>query len=103
MFLELITDVQQNRIGWANYTQADFIFYGDAVNKLFYIYSVDDMRQFLEEHKGEYKILTADDYNHLTGEIKKSSNGAIVPIGLFKQYVKTQVLDIEKRLADKEL
>lgn len=31
MFFELLTDIRGNRAGWANYTDADYIFYGDAI------------------------------------------------------------------------
>ena len=44
MFLELLTDIQGNRPGWANYTEADFIFYGDAERQIFYIFPVGAMR-----------------------------------------------------------
>ena len=98
MFLELLTNIQENKQGWANYTEADFIFYGDSRNRLFYIFSVEDMRQYLKTHTGKYKTLVANDYNYHTGQIRKQSLGAIVPIASFQAAVKTQVLDIDSRL-----
>ena len=83
MFLELLTDIEQNKQGWANYTQADFIFYGDAINRLFYVFSVSDMREYLKTHIGEYRTLTAKDINQYTGQVTKLSLGAIVPIESF--------------------
>lgn len=83
MFLELLTNIQENKQGWANYTEADFIFYGDAKNKLFYIFSVEDMRQYLKTHTGEYRTLIANDYYQNTSIIRKQSLGAIVPIASF--------------------
>lgn len=83
MFIELLTNIQENKQGWANYTEADFIFYGDANRQLFYIFTVEDLRQYLKTHTGEYKTLIANDYNCRTGQIKKQSLGAIVPIASF--------------------
>ena len=98
MFLELITNIQENKQGWANYTEADFIFYGDANNRLFYIFSVEDMREYLKKHTVEYKTLIANDYYRYTNQIRKQSLGAIVPIASFQAAVQTQVLDIDARL-----
>ncbi len=71
MFFELLTNIQENQLGWANYTQADYIWYGDAKSQIFYIFKVDDMRQFLKEFKGEYETKVANDYNSRDGSIKK--------------------------------
>lgn len=98
MFLELLTDIRQNKQGWANFTQADFIFYGDAVNRVFYIFPVAAMREYLQTHIGEYRTQTASDINQYTGQTTKQSLGAIVPIDDFMAAVKTQVLDINARL-----
>ena len=98
MFLELLTNIQENKQGWANYTEADFIFYGDAKNKLFYVFGADDMRKYLREHKEDYQLKIANDYNSFDGSIRKQSLGAIVPIGLFRQKVKVQEIRIQERL-----
>lgn len=98
MFLELLTDIQGNRPGWANYTAADFIFYGDAERQIFYIFPVGAMRQYLREHKGEYETRIANDYDRRTGSIRKQSLGAIVPLARFQQAVRVDVLDIQQRL-----
>lgn len=98
MFFELVTNIKENRAGWANYTEADFIFYGDAVGKVFYVFSVSDMRKYLREHKGEYETRTATDYDRRTGAVRKQSLGAIVPLVPFCQSVRVQVIDIEQRL-----
>lgn len=90
LFLELLTDVQRNKQGWASYTQADFIFYGDAINKVFYIFPVDGMRDYLKNHLGEYETRTASDYDYRTGQVRKQSRGAVVPLAKFKQAVQVQ-------------
>ena len=101
MFFELLTDIQEMRIGWANYTEADFIFYGDAQGQRFYIFSVEDMRAYIKTHKGEYSIVTADDKNKRTNQIIKQSLGAIVPIEGFRQFYKVQEIDITDRLKNR--
>ena len=88
MFLELLTNIQENKQGWANYTEANYIFYGDAKNKIFYVFRADDMRKYLREYKDDYSLKIAKDYNSYDGSIKKESLGAIVPIGLFRQKVR---------------
>ncbi len=98
MFIELLTNIQENKQGWMNYTQADYIWYGDAERKVFYIFRAEDMRRYLREHKGEYETRIANDYNYLDGSIRKQSLGAIVPIGHFRQFVRVQELDITERL-----
>ena len=96
-FFELITNIQENKLGWANYTEADYIFYGDSKSKLFYVFSSEDMRKYLNDHKAEYETRTANDYNR-DGSIRKQSRGAIVPLGLFCKSVGVQIIDISQRL-----
>ena len=97
LFLELLTDIERNKQGWASYTQADYIFYGDSKSKLFYVFSSEDMRKYLNDHKAEYETRTANDYNR-DGSIRKQSRGAIVPLGLFCKSVGVQIIDISQRL-----
>ena len=98
LYLELIPDIQKNKLGWAQYTEADIIFYGDANNLIFYVFAVDDMRRFLNEHKEKYETRIATDYNYHDGSIYKQSVGAVVPLPIFKQYVNVQIIDIRERL-----
>lgn len=97
-FFELLTDIERKKAGWANYTQADYIFYGDSKRKVFYVFKTNDMRDFLTERKGEYEERTANDYRR-DGTVRKQSLGAIVPVGLFRQYYAVQEIDIAQRLA----
>ncbi len=97
MFFELLTNIQENQQGWANYTQADFIFYGDAKREVFYIFTANDMRSYLKAHKGEYETRIANDYSQ-DGRIRKQSLGAIVPIGSFRKFYAVEELKIRERL-----
>lgn len=96
-FFELITDIAQNKQGWAAYTQSDFIFYGDSKRKVFYVFRTADMRQYLKQHTGEYETRIASDYRR-DGTVRKQSLGAIIPIRLFCQRVNVQEIDIAQRL-----
>lgn len=98
-FFELMTDIERKKLGWANYTQADYIFYGDSKGRKFYVFKAEDMREYLSQHKGYYEERTASDYRK-DGTIKKQSKGAVVPIGLFRKYVSVQEIDIDQRLQD---
>ena len=86
MFFELLTNIDTGEKGWAAYTQSDYIWYGDAVNKVFYIFSADDMRDYLLRHKKDYETRKAFDYNYKDGSIYKQSLGAIVPLSSFMMY-----------------
>ena len=96
-FFELYTDIDKDKLGWANYTEADYIFYGDSRSKYFYVFKRPDMRRYLEEHKGEYETRIASDYKR-DGTVRKRALGAIVPVGKFEQVVGVQKIDIEQRL-----
>ena len=98
MFFELLTNLDTQQNGWANYTQCDFIFYGDAQQLIFYVFSADDMRQFLRTHQEDYETRIANDYNYRDGTIYKQSVGAIVPLSNFMLYYPVQIIDIKDRL-----
>ena len=98
MFFELLTNIQENQLGWANYTQCDYVFYGDAQKLVFYIFRAEDMRDYLKNHKDEYETKVANDYNYRDGTIYKQSLGAIVPLANFRIYYQVQTIDIGQRL-----
>ena len=100
-FFEITTDVEKNKQGWANYTQSDYIFYGDSESQIFYIIKTNDMREYLELYKNEYEERSAKDYKW-NGEVKKISLGAVVPIGLYKKHYEIQELDIKQRLKENQ-
>ena len=68
------------------------------MRQVFYVFRVDDMREYLKTHIGEYRTQTANDYNKHTSQIVKQSLGAIVPMEDFKHFYKVQEIDIEQRL-----
>lgn len=88
MFIETITDLDKSKIGWFGFCQAEYIFYGDSKNELFYVFKTSDLRDFVSKNLMQER--KAADYSH-TGRVKKVSQGMIVPIELFRQnyYVQT--------------
>ena len=70
MFLETTADINNNKAGWATYTKADYIFYGDAINKLFYVFKADDMREYLDRYNNEYEERIANDWGR-NGKLRK--------------------------------
>ena len=77
MFIETITDLDRERAGWFTFCQAEFIFYGDSVNNLFYVFKTQDLRDFVTSHIIEER--KAADYTY-RGEVRKVSQGMLVPI-----------------------
>lgn len=88
MFMELITDLLENKIGWLQYTQADYIFYGDAINKKVYVFNPVDMRNYLKRYPHEYYIKSSRD-----NRANKYSIGAIVNPANYKKHF--TILEIE--------
>ncbi len=94
LFIELITDIQQNKQGWINYTEADYIFYGDSINHIFYVFSTGDMRKYLKEHKEDYQTRIATDYYKDTAIIRKQSLGAVVPLESLRHAIRIQQISL---------
>lgn len=93
MFIETITDIDQAKEGWFEFCKADYIYYGDSANKLFYIFKTEDLRSFIKSNYLEER--KAPDYNY-KGIIKKVSLGILVPIKLFSQQYDVQVVMLDK-------
>lgn len=87
LFIEICSNIDTNADGWYLFCEADFLYYGDSRKELFYIFDFQRLKQHIEEHKADYEIKKAPDYNRY-GNIKKWSKGYIVPLesleGLYK-------------------
>lgn len=79
MFIEILNTNSKGGKGWFNFTKADFLFYGDEGNNLFYVIPLEELRKWLAAHKGYYRIAEAFDYNR-DGSIRGLSKGLLVPI-----------------------
>lgn len=93
MFIETITDLDQSKCGWFSYCEADYIYYGDSVQQLFYVFKTDDLRKFVSSHMMEER--KAPDYNY-KGILKKVSQGMLVPIKQFSQSYDVQIVILDK-------
>ena len=91
MFIELISNVDNNQSGWIDYCKADIIFYVDAVANIAYVVKVSDIRDYLQ--KKEYQIKTAYDYDS-DGVVKKCSKGALVDIGEYSLNYYIKAVDL---------
>lgn len=78
MFIETVSDTEKNKDGWFIFCKADLLFYGDAANKLYYVFRFSELKQWIEEHKEVYKVATAPDYGK--DGVKKYSKGYLVPV-----------------------
>lgn len=70
MFIETITDIDKGKQGWFKFCQAEYLYYGDSNNNLFYVLKMDDLRQFIRNNKTEQR--KAPDYNY-QNRVKKVS------------------------------
>ena len=78
LFIEEISDIDKNKAGWFKICKADFLYYGDSKNKLYYIFEVPQLRKFVEENKQNLKQRNAADFRR--GELIKRSMGYIIPL-----------------------
>ena len=92
MFIETITDLDKSKDGWFKFCQAEYIFYGDSKNELFYIFRTDDLRQFVSDNLMPER--KAADYRY-NGKVKKVSQGMIVPISMFKERYNVQTIRLK--------
>lgn len=92
MFIETITDIDNNKDGWFNICCADFIFYGDSCNELFYVFKLNDLKEYVNQHSMEQRKAT--DKNRF-GKVKKVSQGLLVPIEDFRNNYQVQVISLK--------
>lgn len=71
LFIELLSDVHQNKCGWIDYCKADYLYYVDSVDSTCYVISLKDVRDYLANYP--YKIK----YHN---EKRKVSQGALLNI-----------------------
>lgn len=78
LFIEIYSDVEGRKEGWYKFCEADILAYGDAVNKYFFMFDFEGLKEHIEAHKDEYRTARAIDYGR--DGIKKYSEGYLVPI-----------------------
>lgn len=78
LYIETENPRSKDGKGWFYFCEADYLFYGDSVNKLFYIFNRKELFSFIEEHKkGLNRRCTYD-----------GSKGYLVPLSEVKDLVK---------------
>ena len=87
-FIELMSNIEKNQVGWIDYTKADYIFYVDAISFMCYVMKPGDLRNWLQQNEYQVKYCYKDGY--------KSSCGAIVPIEDYKAQYPIRVIDLSK-------
>ena len=87
-FIELMSNIEQHRPGWIDYTKADYLFYFDPISYLCYVMKLADLRNWIQEHDYQIKYCRKDGY--------KTSSGAIVPIDEYKKDYEMKVIDLNK-------
>jgi hypothetical protein len=91
LYIEFCADIEKNTPGWFEYCKADWLYYGDAVNKIYYIFRFKELKEHIEQNIKSYKIATAADKDR--NGIKKWSNGYLVPIESLEGMYITLLLD----------
>lgn len=89
-YFEIYANTKTKEQGWACYTQADVIFYGDVIRKLFYVFSVRDMKHQMQI---EYPKIIKE-----AQDIYKVSAGLVIDKDEFLEKYPHQIIDIEERL-----
>lgn len=79
IFIELCSNIDTNKEGWYNFCQADWLYYGDAKNRVFYIFAFGELKNHIEANKDSYSIGYARDYDK-EKNITKVSKGYKVPL-----------------------
>lgn len=92
MFIELISDIDNAKDGWYKFCKADYIFYGDSKNNLFYVFKLTDLKAFISENTDLPTKKSAD--RALNGEIKKVGIGLLVPIRRLQKKYPVRVIKL---------
>ena len=93
MFIETITDLDFNKDGWYKFCSAEFVFYGDSKNNLFYVYRFNDLKEYIKEEYSSLQARKAPDYNS-KGQLRKVSQGLLVSIEDFGKRYPVQVIKL---------
>ena len=94
LFIETSTDIEEDKEGWFQYCQADFIFYGDANNNLFYVFVLDDLKRYIQEQDKPLPERRATEYDRFQRKWKVSK-GLLVSIEDFRRHYPVQVFRLD--------
>lgn len=91
MFIEEITNLDNFTRGWYKFCDADYIYYGDALNNIFYVFRFADLKHYIDTTMLQQR--KSADYNRY-GEVRKVSQGYLVPIEDFKSKYQVQEIKV---------
>lgn len=95
MFVEIQTDIDEQKDGWFRFCAAEFIFYGSEHEDLFYVFRLADLKQFIKEQMGRLEERKAADYDW-KGQVRKVSEGILVPIDKFREKYPVQIIRLSQ-------
>lgn len=78
LFIEMINPRSEGCCGWFEFIKADYLAYGDAVSKQFYIIDVKYLKDFMSKNKNSFKYKRCSD----------GAEGYVVPL----KYIQYQQL-----------
>lgn len=84
---------QPKEDGWFNFCQAGLLFYGDAINKVYYVFKFQDLKHYILQNSWKWRTAQAKDY-YFWGDVRKISFGWLVPLEDLRQNCKFQVLKL---------
>lgn len=61
LFIEMINPRSEGMLGWFEFIEADYLAYGDAISKQFYIIDVEYLKDFMSEKKRNYEYKICSD------------------------------------------
>lgn len=77
LFIEFYCSHSADLKGWFSFCQADYLMYGDAVNGIFYIYRVNELKEFIENNKEAFQVRAVKE---VTSCNAYESKGYLVPL-----------------------
>ena len=85
LYIEMINPRSKEGRGWYYFCKADYLFYGDSINQLFYIFKVKDLFSFIKLNKDKLRW----------GATIDGSRGLLVPLKDVKGLYSIINLDIK--------
>lgn len=71
-FIEIANIRSQEGKGWFNFSEADYLYYVDAVNNYLYIFKFKELEKYINEHGGRLEVQSTLDgsYGYLLPVVK---------------------------------
>lgn len=63
LYIEYYNDCSKGTKGWILFTQADILAYGDSYNRIFYLFSMKDIKDYIEQNRMTLRTRTTNSDN----------------------------------------